>query len=441
MTKERSTKLWVIIFICIRNFTDGCEAYFIAPTAWYYIKSLGQTEEFLAVVLTSFNLAGVIVSPIIGHIADRFGYVKFLVILTYAFKFFGNILYSINVSAVYPLMGRIVSGMGESSFGILMGQVALYTSEERRAATFVFLEATYCLGTAFGPAIGSFVTFNANILGWKIDAGNSPGIILAITWFVSLLGALFLPSDFGEESAIENEEVEASTSAGDTDNDRKLTEDRRKMSENDSKRNTKFNSTVLCLFYLIFWNEVFSSSATFYTPLLALELLHLRLIHVKLYFLNSSMCTFFLYISIYIASDYFTEWKMIFFSMVLQITAISLLITSAFTWDHVSYIHYYLLLFYVTLGMPYFTFSLGSSLLSKVTDPRNAAFFQGTSFATVHLSIVASRITGSLVFKKIGLQCFSLGLAFFWLIGVIWFSILYRSFKHRGFKHSKNNNG
>ncbi|CAB4007135.1 Hypothetical predicted protein, partial [Paramuricea clavata] len=105
-------------------------------------------------------------------------------------------------------MGRTVSGIGESSYGILMGQVALHTSEENRAGMFVFLEATYCLGTAFGPALGSFITFNANILGWEIDAGNSPGIVLMCVWLVSLVGALFLPGDFGEKSAIEKVEVE-----------------------------------------------------------------------------------------------------------------------------------------------------------------------------------------------------------------------------------------
>jgi MFS family permease len=433
MATQRSPKLWILIFICVRNFTDGCETYFIAPTAWYYIKSLGQGEEFLALVLTSFNLSAVIISPIVGYMADRFGHIKLLIVFTYVVKVLGNLLYCINVSAIFPLVGRTVSGIGESSYGILMGQVALHTSEENRAGMFVFLEATYCLGTAFGPALGSFITFNANILGWEIDVGNSPGIVLTCVWLVSLVGALFLPGDFGEKSAIEKVEVEMVTSAtSDTDDDRTLTDEHRRLSEDDPKPSIECNSKVLCLFYLIFWNEFFSSTATFCTPLLAMELLHLKLIHVKLYFLNSSLTTLLLFIVMYIASDYFKEQKIFLFSMVLQIGAISLLTSFAFTWDHVSYVHNYLLLFYVSLGMPYFAFSSGSSLMSKITDPKNAAFFQGTSFATVHLSIVASRVTASFIFTKTGLICFSLGLAFFWLVGVIWYSVLYRSFETTG---------
>ena len=28
----------------VRNFLGGAETYFIAPTAWYYVRSLGQNE-------------------------------------------------------------------------------------------------------------------------------------------------------------------------------------------------------------------------------------------------------------------------------------------------------------------------------------------------------------------------------------------------------------
>lgn len=39
----------IIKFAYVRHFLAGCELFFITPTAWYYIKSLGQTE-----VLKSF---------------------------------------------------------------------------------------------------------------------------------------------------------------------------------------------------------------------------------------------------------------------------------------------------------------------------------------------------------------------------------------------------
>jgi hypothetical protein len=34
----------IVKFGYVREFIAGCENYFIAPTAWYYVRSLGQNE-------------------------------------------------------------------------------------------------------------------------------------------------------------------------------------------------------------------------------------------------------------------------------------------------------------------------------------------------------------------------------------------------------------
>ena len=37
----------IVRFCWVQTFLIGCETYFIAPTAWYYVKSLGQNEVLL----------------------------------------------------------------------------------------------------------------------------------------------------------------------------------------------------------------------------------------------------------------------------------------------------------------------------------------------------------------------------------------------------------
>ncbi|CAB3983436.1 major facilitator superfamily domain-containing 8-like, partial [Paramuricea clavata] len=444
MAWKGTRKLWVLIFIAFRNFTDGCENNFIAPTAWYYIESLGKTKWFLAIVLSSFNLSALIASPIVGCIADRFGHVKFLIMLTYVAKVLGNLLYSVNTSAYFPLFGRTISGIAESSFGIFMAQVALYTTAKDRAGVFAVLEGVFVLGAACGPAIGSFVTFNTTILGWKIDAGNSPGIVLTVIWCLSFIGLFWLPKEFGEKSNKKKKEVEITTDTEEdqrftkedrklseehrisTEEDRKLTERERRLS--DHKPSDDWNSRVLCLFYLMFWNAMFSNTSTFYTPLLGMDILHLKVIHIKLYFLNGSLTMLVILIGMYVTSDFFKERKVFVFSMIMQISAISLLALFVFTWHDDIDTHYYILLLYICLGMPYFAFPSGCSLLSKITHHRNSAFFQGSSLAIMHLAVVVARLTASFIFSQLALECYSLGLAFFWLVGVIWFGVLYRTF-------------
>ena len=106
-----------------------------------------------------------------------------------------TLLYSVNASAYFPLIGRFFSGFGNGAFPIVLGQIALQTNEASRGANYVVVEGIYCLGSVFGPAIGSLITFRTYIVGWKIDEGNSPGIVMTMIWLFCLIGFLFLRKD------------------------------------------------------------------------------------------------------------------------------------------------------------------------------------------------------------------------------------------------------
>ena len=113
-------------------------------------------------------------------------------------------------------------------------------------------------------------------------------------------------------------------------------------------------------------------------------------------------------------------------TLFLQITAISFLIALAFAWDKQMEIQCYLLLVYICLEMPYIAYPLANSLLSKITDPQNASFIQGLSYAAMHCATVITRIVVSFVFSKTSLifNCFVL--VFFWLIASIWYAVIYK---------------
>lgn len=363
-----SMKTWVFIFIALRYFQDGAEEYFVAPTAWYYIKSLGQTKSFLGLVLSVYCASAVLAGPTFGRLADKFRRIKSFIVFTYFLKVTGNLVYSIPVSAYFPLFGRLISGVAEGSNGILFAEVALHTEEKYLAKVFIFMDGMYCLGAAFGPMVSSFGTFNANILGWEIDAGNSPGVILATMWLSSTIVALFLPSDLGyDESALGKKVLELPRyGEGDSPPTRQGPINLPKL---------RFASEFCCLFYLIFWSMYSMTTTTFYTPVLALEHFHVQFIHVKLLFLTSSMFSFALFFSLYIATGYFDERKLQAFLMLMQISAIGLLTYFVSSWDNLSWNESYILIPYICLGMPVFSFTLICSLLSKITDPENAGFY------------------------------------------------------------------
>jgi MFS family permease len=415
---------WITKFTALRFFLGGIEIYIIAPTAWYYIKSMGQTNFFLALVFTAYNVGAIIAGPLFGFLTDKFGNPRFMFISCCIMKVVANVIYSINLSVYFPLFGRLMTGLS-GDIAILLGQVALQTEEENRGKNFVFLEGIYCLGAVFGPGIGSFISFRANILGWEIDEGNSPGIVLAIIYLIFLMASLLLPKEIwvpsNKQSSNEKDYDEGLVDYENSD-DETLAAHRNP----DGKLSYLLDSRILCLLFLIFSSEVFSSTATFYAPILALDHFHLKEIHVKLLFLNCTLFTLLLFICLHLVSKYIEERKLFAFALLMEITAIIFLASLAFFWNQVTDVQYYVLLLYICLGMPYFANPYGNSILSKITDPKNATLVQGISLATVHSAIALCRVLVSFAFTKTSLLCYCFGMVIMWLIGVIWYAVLYR---------------
>ncbi|XP_028413270.1 uncharacterized protein LOC114536115 [Dendronephthya gigantea] len=451
-------QLPIVKFSYVRNFLEGCETYFIAPTAWYYVRSLGQDELFLAFVLSVFNVTAIIGGPLFGHMVDRFGYPRHFFILTCCLKFIAYVLYSINISGFFPLFGRLISGLSAGgTMAILQGQVALQTTVENRASVFVLMEGIYCLGGTFGPAIGSFITFNVTIWGWHINQGNSPGIVLTMIWAVYLIVTLITPKYMWVETGTSHSKGARSLTDDDTKSGRDLvkmdpslsesekraesakdrlikTSSRRTLADNDQEGLPKieWNSQILCLLFLVFSNESLSSTATFYVPVLALNHFHLKLIHVKLLFLNCTAFTLLVFILFSIASKRLEERKLFVVALAMQLTALALLTSLGFAWEHISYFQNYILLLYICFGMPYFAFPFSNAILSKITNPQNASFYQGVSFAAMHLGIVSSRVVISFIQTQEVLLIYCLALICLWLVGSVWFSIHFKQFAGTG---------
>ena len=282
-----SMNKWVFLYLSIRVFVDGSEEYIIQSTAWYYMEYLGKPKVFLGLTLAAFAAATCILAPLVAMIEVKFDAATVIVFVSGPVKLIGNILYAIPVNGYFPLFGRLISGMGESTLGVLYGAVTKCTDKTNRAEAFLYFEGLYSVGAIFGPAIGSVLVFNINILGWKINPGNSPGVLLASAWVFLITLSIFLPSDLAENSVAE--EIEQ-----DTDSD-----------ESSGNENTKTetiidsSSIVCCLYLIIFLSTLFYDMISFFTPLIAVYHLGLTLVHVKLIYVNSSLAVFVLYVATY----------------------------------------------------------------------------------------------------------------------------------------------
>ena len=410
-------KGWITKLVGLRFFLAGFEAYCIVPTVWVYLKSLGQTKFFLSLVISAYDIGAIISGPLFGFITDLTGNPRCIFISCCAFKTLGYVLYSINLSGYFPLFGRLLTGLGSGGQAILLGQIALQTDEESRGKYFVFFEGVYCIGSTFGPAIGGFIIFHGNILGWEINDGNSPGIVLTIIWLIFLFVSLLIPSSVWIQTGASNVELTSNS----------ITSENEKGKASQKKLVTAlWDSRVLCLLFILLCNKAFLSSSTFYVPILASDHFHLKLIHTKLLFLNCTLFTLMIFLALYLVSKYVEERKLFVFALFLQIIATSFLTILALSWDQVHDFQYYILLLYICFGMPYFAYPFGNSILSKITDPENATFIQGLSYANIRLAVILSRVVVSFVFSKMSLLLYCFGMTVLWLAGIVWYAVLYK---------------
>ena len=368
-------------------------------------------------------------------------------LLTCAMKILAYILYSINVSAFFPLVGRLLSGVSGGGIAIIFGQIAISKDIEARKEVFGYFESMYNVGTIIGSGLASVVTFRVAIFGWQIEKGNSPGIIVAIAWTLFFILAIQLPKDIwlGHKEMVSalNEDIQRRSSDSDspsvseyeTEDKRKISHEQpngqRRFSEDDIEDEPKieWNLRVSCLLYHILLNEILSVTTIFIVPILVLDYFHLQLIHVTLLLLNSTTFATLIFILFSLASSRVDERKLFMVSLVIQIAGISLLSSIAFSnWNHITNVQIYILLLFVCIGRPYFAYPFSNSIVAKITNPRNAAFFQGLTLAAMHSGIIISRVVGSFVLTKEGMKAFCLVLMFFWFIGCIWYGLHYKQF-------------
>jgi MFS family permease len=91
-------------------------------------------------MLSTFNVSAMIGGPLFGRIVDWVGHQRLVFLFTCWLKVVSYILYSINISAFFPLVGRLVSGLGTGgAIAIILGQVAIQTEVEDRGTIL------YCL--------------------------------------------------------------------------------------------------------------------------------------------------------------------------------------------------------------------------------------------------------------------------------------------------------
>lgn len=134
----------------------------IAPAFPSIADSLDVSTERIGLLITFFTIPGIIITPILGLLADRFGRKIVLVPSLFLFGFAGTAC-AYATSFDQMLLFRALQGMGSASLGALnLTLIGDLYSGNQRATAMGYNGSVLSIGTAFYPAVGGALA----ILGW-----------------------------------------------------------------------------------------------------------------------------------------------------------------------------------------------------------------------------------------------------------------------------------
>ncbi|WP_147820650.1 MFS transporter [Salidesulfovibrio onnuriiensis] len=165
----------------------------IIPALPDIMEGLRFTPSTIGLAISVFTLPGVLLSPVVGILADRVGRKKVLIPSLFLFGVAGFLcFFARSIETLLAL--RFIQGMGAAPLGVLYGTIIgdLYSGRDRGAAM-GYNAAVLSMGTAFFPALGGALA----MLGW-----NWPFLLplLAIPLGVVIMMGLETPEPKNKEA-------------------------------------------------------------------------------------------------------------------------------------------------------------------------------------------------------------------------------------------------
>lgn len=134
----------------------------IAPALPSISRSLSVSTDQIGLLITFFTLPGIIFTPILGIIADRYGRKRVLIPSLFLFGIAGTAC-AFATSFEQLLLFRVFQGIGSASLGALnLTLIGDLYSGNTRATAMGYNGSVLSVGTALYPAVGGALA----VLGW-----------------------------------------------------------------------------------------------------------------------------------------------------------------------------------------------------------------------------------------------------------------------------------
>ena len=162
---KKKRKWTVLIFIAF-GFLVGVEYSAVVLSMWYFLKDTIETDHapiYYSVGMASTALTASVSSIVIGKWIDRSRNIKFSMILISLIVAVGNVIYTLNFSVWFLIIGRLISGIADALTGAISGKsLFIYTRTGKYIVFKVFLAISILRFRIFDFASNSITLMNKN---------------------------------------------------------------------------------------------------------------------------------------------------------------------------------------------------------------------------------------------------------------------------------------
>ena len=181
-------KISPLVAIFLTVFFDMMSFGSVIPDLQIRAEGLGATGYMAGLVLATFSIAQLIVSPLLGRWSDKVGRRKVL-ILTCAVATLSSLLYCFATTLPIMILSRALLGVAGANLGVAFAYVSDVTTPENRSASMGKIGMAFGFGFMFGPPLGA----------WMIQLGGGQPILLglfsALFALINLVFVLFFMPD------------------------------------------------------------------------------------------------------------------------------------------------------------------------------------------------------------------------------------------------------
>lgn len=203
LTEWKRKRKRTFISFCIIACCLGTEYSIIIPSLWFYIHDVIQAPDaktMYGVTLAVYYISAILGSFTITWVADRTRNIRLSMLLLLACEVIGNIVYSIPLSPYFPLLGRLVQGLGDVNMSIMTAEVARCYPTDEISVKISTMVTCFSITFVIAPAMNvAFKYIDVDIHGYRINYGNLPGLFMAVCFLIVLITTSLLVSNLSKE--------------------------------------------------------------------------------------------------------------------------------------------------------------------------------------------------------------------------------------------------